>query len=315
MTLAAWLDRAAALLGAHDAAGRSITTYAGLADASAVTRVGDRIIVATDEVEASSGRNALHVYTLGNPHGTTVDLTPALGADQREADLEGVARIGDRQFWIGSHSTGSKGEVQPARHVLFATTLRGDTLVPLPGVYRTLLADLAGDARYSGFGLAAAARRAPETDDGLSIEGLTAVGTTLLIGLRSPVIDGKALIIPLRDAPAVVAGSARAKFDAPILVDLGGRGIRDMTSLGDVTLILAGPAGNKGAFRLFVRDGGKVGKGPKIDFGDLHVEGMASAADGSLIFVSDDGDVKVGGKKSKNLPDSQRRFRVLTVKP
>jgi hypothetical protein len=315
MSLAAWLDRAAALLGGGDAARRNITSYAGLADASAVTRVGDRIIVATDEVQTSSGRNALHIYTLGNPHGTAVEMTPALGADQQEADLEGVARLGDRQFWIGSHSTSSKGEVQPGRHVLFATTLQGETLVPLPGVYRTLLADLGGDARYAGFDLAAAARRAPETDNGLSIEGLTARGTTLLIGLRSPVTDGMALIVPLLNAPAVVAGTAKATFGAPLPVDLGGRGIRDMASIDGATLILAGPAGNKGSFRLFVLDGSEVRKGPKVDFGDMHVEGMTSAADGSLIFVSDDGDVKIGGKKARKLPDSQRRFRVLTVKP
>ena len=96
---------------------------------------------------------------------------------------------------------------------------------------------------------------------------------------------------------------------------IDGRGIRDLTSMGSATLILAGPADDKRDFKLFVLSGNKVSNGPKVDFGDMHVEGVASGTDGSLLFVSDDGDKTIGGTACKDLPDSERRFRTLTVKP
>ena len=50
-------------------------------------------------------------------------------------DLEAAAALGNRIYWIGSHSTNSKGKANPSRRRLFATDVKvvGDqvTLTPV----------------------------------------------------------------------------------------------------------------------------------------------------------------------------------------
>ena len=298
---------AVALLGAAPVA----TEYEGLCDASAVVQIDNSVVVASDE-RSSSGGNILGVYRLGVPKGRIVPM-----GSGEEADLEGVARRGDRLFWIGSHGASKDGEARPARRVLFAlraeATPVGPRLSRAGGLYRNLLSDLARDQRYDGFGLAAAAMRAPE-DGGLSIEGLTTQGDTLLIGLRSPVKGGRALVVTLLNPDGVIMGQ-RGRFGPPRQLDLGGRGIRAMDTRPDGSIVVvAGPPGRKGSFGVYDLTSTSMIQ-RAVDFGGLRPEGVAATPEGGLMFVSDDGDRKQRGQNCKDRPDSDRRFRLFYVAP
>jgi len=66
--------------------------------------------------------------------------------------------------------------------------------------------------------------------DDLNIEGLSIdEDGGLLIGLRAPLSKFKAIIIKLRNPQELITKKEEAKFDKPIFLDLGGRGIRDIT--------------------------------------------------------------------------------------
>lgn len=289
----------------------AVETYHGICDASAIIRVGDHLIVASDERDTNK-RNLLMTYRLGTPQGRALDLGPLLG--KGEADIEGVAQLGDRLFWIGSHGTNDDGEAKPQRRVLFTTTLTRTQAGPelkLGKVWRGLLDDLARDQRYAPFDLAAAALRAPKTANGLSIEGLTAQGGRLLIGFRGPVTGGKALIATLTN-PVAVLGGARGVFDAPVVLDLGaGRGIRSLDAHPDGSLtIVAGPVGSSGSFAVHDLIGGRL-RPRAAALAGLRVEGIALGQGGAMIVASDDG--QLGSTPCKDLPDARKRFRLLQL--
>ncbi|SHG98723.1 Protein of unknown function [Kaistia soli DSM 19436] len=98
-------------------------------------------------------------------------------------------------------------------------------------------------------------------DNGLTIEGVTVSGDTAYIGFRGPVLGvdkSKAAILSLplstlfKGAP-LPAGTEVHKISLGI-----GKGVRDLATVGDDVLILAGPVGNEkkdhmaeGAYRLF----------------------------------------------------------------
>ena len=186
----------------------------------------------------------------------------------KEVDLEASTRLGNRIYWLGSHSNKKgDGKYQPNRHRLFATDVSNETNLVYAGRYDALRSDLIDwDKRGARLGLAEAAATgiAPDEADGkgFNIEGLTVApdGRTAFIGLRAPLIvtNGRphALLVPLLNLPDLInSRTARAKFDPPILLDLGGRGIRSIEAFTNLVLIVAGPAANEGDFRLFVWDG------------------------------------------------------------
>src|SRR5207247_2531869 len=119
-----------------------------------------------------------------------------------------------------------------------------------------LLDDLAGDPKLKRFNLAAASRLEPKARGALNIEGLSATPDGhLLIGFRNPIPGGKALLVPMLNPDAVIHGQA-AKFSEPILLDLGGLGIRDMAYWDGQYTIIAGPSAGKRQSRLYEWLGG-----------------------------------------------------------
>lgn len=85
----------------------------------------------------------------------------------------------------------------------------------------------------------------PGKENGIDIEGLAVVGGTLYLGFRSPVLRyGFVPILKMR--------FATPELGELLFVDLGGRGIRDMTPVADGFLLLAGPPAAGGrSFELF----------------------------------------------------------------
>ena len=307
---------AALLLVAASAAaaqGRDESRYEGLCDASAAVALNARhFIVADDE------HDTLSLYRHGEARRVgQVDLHEFLDT-KKEADLEGAARVGNRIYWISSHARNSAGALRTDRHRFFATEIRRQTVEPVGKPYLALLADLLAAPGLAPLQLADAAGRAAEADGGFNIEGLAAaLDGSLLIGLRNPIPQGKALVIPLLNPSELVAGKGPARFGSAIRLDLGGRGVRAIERVGNGYLIAAGPPGDEGTFALF-RWSGRAGDAPtpvRFDLRTLRPEALFAWPNGQVTLLSDDGGVMVGKKACKDADKAKRAFRAMDVKP
>jgi hypothetical protein len=269
--------------------------YPQMCEASAAVALGSGMFVVADD-----DKKELRIYRTDQPAGPEIlDISKIPGLDKK-ADLKGAARIGDEIYWIGSHSRNNAGLERPERHRLFAIKIRSDngrhSFEAVGTPYTTLLKDLREDGGFVKFGLDEAAKLKPEEPGGLNIEGLAATPDgKLLIGFRSPVRNGKALIVTLDNPQAVLTG-AKATFGAPIELDLGGRGIRSLERLpaGDSYVITAGLSGSGTDFQAFRWSGKANGAPEPLAGADLtglvpeavFVDGIATG----LVVLSDDGD-------------------------
>ncbi len=330
-------------------------TYTGRCDGSAAAALDEQtFVVASDEAtlkqDATPQKNLLGIYRIdpGGAPRQTVDLTAALAPEPNnpaqhdpehvEADIEGAARIGDRIYWITSHGHNAKGKRRVDRYRFFATDVSGsgaNSSLRLAGTsaafpaYMNLLKDMSGDPQLAGFKLAEleAGNKAPE-DGGINIEGLSATrDNKLLLAFRSPLTQGKALLVLLENANDLIAGkAAQAKFGVPVQLDLGGLGVRDIAywKSKDVYIIIAGPAGSDGTFRLYQWSGNpaqspvviKDKTGNEINLSGLNPEALVALPNSNrLLLLSDDGDLKMKSPSlgtmldNKELPDAERRFR------
>ena len=298
-------------------------TRHGPCDASAAVAVGPHtFIVANDE------DNVLRVYGPGDaqPRPGAFDLNAFLGleADGPEADIEGATRIGDVIYWITSHGADKKGRPRPSGRRLFATQLEivnGRVKVtPVGKPYDQLVHDFAVDPKLQEYGLEAAARRAPKRAQALNIEGLAATPAGgLLIGFRNPIPQGKALVVPIENPEDIVLGKAPAKLGSPMLLPLGGLGIRSIeysAGRGEY-LIIAGPAGEQGPFHLYRWTGSPTDvpmEVSDVSFSGLQPEALIvyPADPNEIDILSDDGTRELRGVACKDLPPGQQVFRQQT---
>lgn len=311
--LAAWAAFVAPVAMADE-----VFRYNGLCDASAAVALDrDHFVVADDE------RNTLATYKRGQPAPVALQpLAAFLGAAaDKESDLEGAAAIGSRIYWISSHGRNKNGKLRKERYRFFATEVDTRTVppslrpvgVPYTGLLEVLLA---ADA-LKRHKLKDAAQRAPEAAGGLNMEGLAATTDgKLLIGLRNPIVAGRALLVPLDNPEDVVNGQA-ARIGTPILLDLGGRGVRSIELVASATLIVAGAPDDGGDFALY-RWSGKADDAPalvnRMDFGSLRPEALFELpASNRMQILSDDGGVETDGVACKDRPVADRSFRSLTT--
>jgi hypothetical protein len=299
-------------------------SHFGCCDASAGVAVSSNLFIMANDED-----NLLRVYDRERP-GPAVQSFAAgtfLHVDPRkpETDIEGAARDRDRIYWITSHGRNRSGEARESRHRFFATAFRVDDQgrVELKAVgqpYSRLLGDLVAEPRLSKFKLAAASSRAPKDQGGLNIEGLcTSTNGQLLIGFRNPIPGGRALIVPLQNPNDLLAGR-RAKFGNPMLLDLGGLGVRDLAWANGRCLIIAGPSDGKGRFHLYDWNGHdtKPRKIPETHFRGLNPEALVAYPDApanEFQILSDDGTRKVAGEDCKKLIDPARKsFRSFWIR-
>lgn len=302
---------------AAPASAQQVTTFNGPCDASAAVALdAAHFIVANDE------NNTLHVYRQDQPTPVaSLNLANFLGtATDEESDIEGAAAIGSRIYWITSHGRNSKGKARPARQRFFATDLvpgQPPTVKPVDRAYTELLSDMLAAETLKPYRLGDAARLAAEADGGLNIEGLAATGDgKLLIGLRNPLRQQRALLIPLDNPDEVIAGK-RARFGEPILFDLGQRGIRSIERVASSYLIVAGPTADRGSFALY-RWSGRRADAPTpvtgIDLKNLRPEALFAIPDSNRVqLLSDDGGIVIGGIECKSLPGTSQTFRSLSI--
>lgn len=295
--------------------------YAGMCNASAALALdGQHFIVADDE------DNTLRIYDRNETAKPfqTVPLAKMFpgeiqDGEDLEIDLEGAAVLGDKIFWIGSHSTSKKGKFRPARHRLFALQIKPGAdgkfvTTPVGQIYTSLVADIEKDIRFNNYKFHQAKDIRPKEIGGLNIEGLASSPEgALLIGFRNPLSGGKveegklvgghALLIPLLNPLEVIEGKT-AKFGDPIDLDLDGYGIRSIELLSDKKYMVAtGPyherveAENKGQeqSRLYLWSSDKPQWIKNIDLGDLNIEAAffyPQKGNLSVQLLSDDGKPK-----------------------
>jgi len=297
--------------------------HTGMCDASAAVALGsDYFAVANDE------DNIIRIYRADRPGPEVWKLNLAsflqLGRKSGELDLEGAARIGDRIYWITSHGRNETGKDQPSRRHFFATDIRfgGDRAVLKPAgrAYVYLLQDLVNAPELKPFKLAAASRLPPKEPGGLNIEGLCATPDGhLLIGFRNPLINGKALLVPLLNPAEVIAGGKSARFGDPVLLDLEGRGVREIALCNDRFLIIGGAVDGKDKSRFYEWLGGadRPAHFGRVHFEHMNPEGIAFYPDSGwkrFLVLSDDGGRLVDGKRCKDLKDPARKnFRSVWV--
>lgn len=317
------LSLAAALLTVAGCSSSALPSGGGLVfkqmcDASGAVPLSSRMFAVADDED-----NVIRIYDAqrgGDPL-RSVDLSKALnlpvsGKKQRpaELDLEAAARIGTLAYWMTSHGLSSSGKLKPERHRFFATRVSsGQNPFQLVGsAYEELVADLLADPRYARFGLAEASKRAPKSEGGLNIEGMAArAAGGLYIGFRSPVPGGKALVATLLNPEEMVMKGERARFGEPILLALGGLGIRDLSDYRGRYLVLAGSPGEALRSELHLWDGGPATELVARGFGPLNPEVIFSPSDRlDVLLLSDDGSQRIDGQECKRLrADGGKRFR------
>jgi hypothetical protein len=302
--------------------------YTHMCDASAAVAIDkETFIVANDE------DNLLRVFRRGRGGApiAQVDLSTFLRLEKKkpESDIEGAAWLDGRVYWITSHAPSRKAKSRPNRYRFFATRVSGDsgkiTVAGEGTPYTKLIEDLAADPRMKRYQLAAAGRKAPKDKGALNIEGLCATpDKRLLFAFRNPIVDGKALVVPLEN-PADVARGNRPRFGDPIDWNLGGLGVRSLEYDADAGQywIIAGPySSGTGEFRLY-RSSGEPKEQPTwtgaVDFGDLNPEALfiyPGGGEDRIQILSDDGTREVGGEPCKSLDDpAMRSFRAAVLRP
>ncbi|HZI10324.1 MAG TPA: DUF3616 domain-containing protein [Myxococcus sp.] len=295
--------------------------FEGMCDASGAVALGGDLFVVGDDED-----NILRVYDARRGGGPvrSVDLSPALELPTKkkppEADIEAATGLGSLSFWLTSHGRNSAGKKQPSRLRFFATeeTDAGPRLVGRP--YTTLLDDLLADPRLARFPLAKGEALPPKSPGGLNIEGMTAMedGQSVLIGFRSPVPEGKALVVPLLNPRALVEEGARARFGEPRLLELGGLGIRSLSWWRGRYLIISGGTASEATSRLFTWRGGDDAPVPvqDVDLTGLNPEAFYTPEqEERFLLLSDDGSVSMDGVECKRLKDpARKRFRGVWVR-
>lgn len=287
--------------------------YTGICEPS-----GGAFVDATHFAVASDEANVLWIYARGTPEiQRRIPLRSFLG--HKKSDIEAAALGNGVIYWTASQSNkqakndkkkNKAEELDEKRKVVFKTKIQSDgagpTLEPVGIVREDLKADL---VRLSG-----------SKSETIDVEGLAATPNGgLLFGLRN-LVDGKAAVLHLTNADAVLADAAtRPIFGETARLDLEGRGIRSLERVGNRYLIVAGKPGDAPTvgYALYWWDGtpGHPAKpwDKQPDFSNFDPEVAMPLPDGSAIqIISDDGRrcIKV---ENEDPPSSKRGFQSRDV--
>jgi hypothetical protein len=129
------------------------------------------------------------------------------------------------------------------------------------------------------------------------------------------------LLIPLENPEEVFLGQT-ARFGNPICLPLGGLGIRAIAYVETqgIYLIIAGPTGTEGIFRIY-QWSGNPGAPPTpiegVSFSGLQPEGLVvfPSPKPRVLVLSDDGTMKIEALTCKDVLPNKRRFRTFWLTP
>lgn len=263
--------------------------FAAIYEPSGLVQLADgRLLLVEDEKNRPAQLLDIRVEK-GQP---VLYAAPAQALTGQADDLEGLAVAPDRQVYaVTSHAPAEDGSLVAARRKLLRFTVAADggsgPVAEFSGLLPLLQQQVAGVAPDAG---------------GINIEGLVFDRQgRLLFGLRQPVVEGRSLVLVLANPAAIFDGGEAPLFEiSPILLELGGGGIRAMTAApGCCGYLLANEVeGNGGKPRacLWLWDGNPASPPAMLDFpgrGEMkNIEGLAmvTVVGGEyLLAVCDDG--------------------------
>jgi hypothetical protein len=230
--------------------------FTGMCEAAAGSALDERRIVLADR--AGSVLRVYDVVRGGAPLASS-DLASRLEwtAPAGGADIRGGTRLGEQTFWITSHARGSDGRRDPARSRFFATAAsgNGEGLQVVGRPYGNLRKELLKVPELYALGKSVR-KRGPLEAGGIDLAALAGDtdGRSLLIGFRTPVVDGHALVLPLLNPAQTIAGEA-PQFGRLRRMNLDGLGIAELLRWRDRFVVVAVPIGDVGPPRFFVWDG------------------------------------------------------------
>ena len=294
----------------------TVIVFEGMCDASGAVPIDARRFAIADDEE-----NSIRIYDAerGGPPLAVLPIT-GLGEVKDEIDLEAATLVGPYGLWLASHGRTKKGRVAESRvNMILSTAPTLESPLRIVGSsYRNLITALAAEPTLERFDLTRAASIAPQLEGGLNLEGLTARPEGgVIIGFRSPVPGGLALIVGLANPVELVRDGAAPKFDEVHQLDLGeGRGIRGLSEWHGRYLIIGGTPAYTAASRLYTWDGKSEAPLPvAVDLSDYNPEAFFTPEERELVMViSDDGTVEHAGTPCKRLKESaQKRFRGVWI--
>ncbi len=324
--------------------------HTGYSDGSAALALdNDYMVIGDDE------KNILNVYSRdqsGLPAKSfdfsgiaDLALTDMSGGVPREIDVEAVAKspsatTPNRSYWLGSLSNKSSGAPfndRPNRNRLFAvdiTNTGAATAFSYIGSYKGLRSALINWGNTYSLGLSASAAdgKDPKVIDGFNIEGMAFApdAATMYIGFRAPLEPTtsrvNALLAPIQNFETWFGAGTTATptIGAPVLLNLNGRGIRDIARLSaSLYVILAGDYDDAGAIATAVyRWNGNIADAPVAASGfnvaALNPEGVLPIYNNGIMsgtrlqMISDNGAVAFygDGTNAKDLGTSAfKKFR------
>lgn len=309
----------------------TVIVHHGMADASAAEPLKNgRFIIAGDEF------NSFQVYDANKSDSCIQEFDfnsfINIKSPKHEADIEASAELDGITYWISSHGRNGKGELKWHRHQFFATRIKDDgTSVSVEQIgdsYTGILIEL---LRYDWFQELTKERLDPAPNENLAaksegavnIEGLASTKDGLLIGFRNPIVEGKALLVPLKNPEVVVRRGSHPQFGEPIYLDLGGRGIRsiDYWQARNLYIISSGSYDKVKDFDFYTWTGNASDKPRLIDIGERNIVNPEAVVlwpekNHEFLVVSDDGAEACPGENSpnKDLARDQQEFRTMWVK-
>ena len=282
--------------------------HTGMSDASdAISLDNDYYMTADDEVDV------INVYSRHNSGLPVASFNYASYLNlpdqaKPEVDAEASAKsykIANRYYWLGSMSNGKDPfDNKPNRDRLFATTVTGTgaaTTISVNGYTAIRSALLTwGDAHGYNFTASAAAGVDSKSVSGFAAEGMVfgPDSTTLWIGLRAPLVPTvnrtKAVIAPILNFETWFNNGSQVgnpTFGAPIELNLGGKGIRDIIRLENGTyIIVAGDAGPNLALSSIYKWTGNSADSPILvssqGNGKLNMEGVMEVKANGITSMS-----------------------------
>jgi hypothetical protein len=275
----------AALVGAAEREGS--LHFFGMKSTSAALALGGDMLVA-----AGAEDNLLRIYNITRPlhPPAKLDLSDFLGVERsRSVHIAGVTRIGERLYWISSHSRDKSGQVRAERYCLFACALHQDQdqirIVPEGKPYTSLMQDLVRVHTMRGLRLESVTRLGQDLSEqarlhlapkraGLHIAALCASSDPeiLYIGFRNPrpvrvvAATAHALVVPLDNAAEVIGKGEKPIFGEGMLWDLDGLGIIsfEYSPFHGAYFILAGPHDDQELRALYRWSGMKMNAPERI---------------------------------------------------
>lgn len=255
------------------------------------------VLIVEDE-----GDHPLQLFSIASEKGELLLSPKAITGDKIKAhDLEGITEGGKGDvFLITSHSATKKDKRSKTREQLLKVEIRGQQISNLQ-VFDDLLPYIQKQLHES-------LNLSKKDIEDINIEGIAFnyLKETLLIGLRTPLFQDRALMLSLLNPYDLFSKKQKPKFDLKIIsLDLEGGGIRAIAydKIHDQYFFAGESQNKKGKLRsrVWVWDSKMNNKPTRVEWpkmkGLKNIEGIAIVQYEGLpylLFVCDDGDRKQG---------------------